>query len=87
MSETSAERPVVIVTGGSRGIGAAVCRLAAARGFDVVVNYRSEAEAARRVVESCEQAGARGDIALLIQRAARDVVILLCLGTANTLSR
>ena len=31
-------RPVVVVTGGSRGIGAAVCRLAAARGFDVVVN-------------------------------------------------
>lgn len=53
------DRPVVLVTGGSRGIGAAVCRLAAARGFDVVVNYRSEAEAARRVVESCEQAGAR----------------------------
>lgn len=69
MSEKSVDRPVVIVTGGSRGIGAAVCRLAAARGFDVVVNYRSEADAARRVVESCEQAGARavaigGDMAL-----------------------
>ena len=62
-------RPVVLVTGGSRGIGAAVCRLAAARGYDVVVNYRSEADAARRVVESCQQAGARavalaGDMAI-----------------------
>jgi NAD(P)-dependent dehydrogenase (short-subunit alcohol dehydrogenase family) len=36
-----------------------VCRLAAARGYDVVVNYRTEAEAARRVVESCQQAGAK----------------------------
>ena len=67
MSEPA--RQVVVVTGGSRGIGAAVCRLAAARGFDVVVNYRTEADAARRVVESCEQAGARalavgGDMAL-----------------------
>jgi NAD(P)-dependent dehydrogenase (short-subunit alcohol dehydrogenase family) len=62
-------RPVVVVTGGSRGIGAAVCRMAAEKGFDVVVNYRSEAEAARRVVESCQQAGARaiaiaGDMAV-----------------------
>lgn len=69
MSSSQQARPVVVVTGGSRGIGAAVCRLAAARGFDVVVNYRTEAEAARRVVESCQQAGARavavaGDMAL-----------------------
>jgi len=69
MSNSEQARPVVIVTGGSRGIGAAVCRLAAARGFDVVVNYRTEAEAARRVVESCRQAGARavaiaGDMAV-----------------------
>lgn len=46
-----------------------MCRLAAARGFDVVVNYRTEAEAARRVVESCEQAGTKavaiaGDMAV-----------------------
>jgi NAD(P)-dependent dehydrogenase (short-subunit alcohol dehydrogenase family) len=69
MSQADTRRPVVIVTGGSRGIGAAVCRLAAARGFDVVVNYRTEAEAARRVVESCQQAGAKavaigGDMAV-----------------------
>ena len=62
-------RPVVVVTGGSRGIGAAVCRLAAERGYDVAVNYRSEADAARRVVESCIQAGAKavavpGDMAV-----------------------
>jgi len=33
------ERPILLVTGGSRGIGAAVSRLAGASGFDVAVNY------------------------------------------------
>ncbi|MFL6122340.1 SDR family oxidoreductase [Actinophytocola sp.] len=41
---------VLVVTGGSRGIGAAVCRAAAARGYDVVVNYASDEAAARDVV-------------------------------------
>ena len=53
------DRPVVLVTGGSRGIGAAICRLAAARGFDVAVNYRSEREAAEAVAAACREAGAR----------------------------
>jgi NAD(P)-dependent dehydrogenase (short-subunit alcohol dehydrogenase family) len=41
---------VLVVTGGSRGIGAAVCRLAAARGYDVVVNYAADSAAAQDVV-------------------------------------
>lgn len=40
----------ILVTGGSRGIGAAIARLAAARGYAVVVNYRSRAEEAERLV-------------------------------------
>ena len=52
-------RPVVLVTGGSRGIGAAVSELAAARGFDVALTYRSERGAAEAVVESCRRAGGR----------------------------
>jgi NAD(P)-dependent dehydrogenase (short-subunit alcohol dehydrogenase family) len=48
---------VLIVTGGSRGIGAAVCRLAAARGFDVVVNYAGGEAAANRVVDEIVAAG------------------------------
>jgi NAD(P)-dependent dehydrogenase (short-subunit alcohol dehydrogenase family) len=40
---------VLIVTGGSRGIGAAVCVLAAERGYDVVVNYANDAVAAEEV--------------------------------------
>lgn len=55
----SSGRPVLLVTGGGRGIGAATARLAAERGYDVCVNYRANAGAADRVVESARQAGAR----------------------------
>jgi NAD(P)-dependent dehydrogenase (short-subunit alcohol dehydrogenase family) len=41
---------VMIVTGGSRGIGAATARLAAARGYAVCVNYRKERGAAEALV-------------------------------------
>src|SRR4051812_39980106 len=63
------KRPVLLVTGGSRGIGAAVAQLAARRGYDVAVNFRSEREAAERVVASCHEAGAnaiacQGDMAI-----------------------
>ena len=44
-------RPVMLVTGASRGIGAAVSRLAAAAGYTVVVNYASSGEAAHALVE------------------------------------
>ena len=50
---------VLIVTGGGRGIGAATARLAAARGFAVAVNYRSDAKAASQVVSDIEAAGGR----------------------------
>jgi NAD(P)-dependent dehydrogenase (short-subunit alcohol dehydrogenase family) len=42
---------VVIVTGGSRGIGAAICRLAAAQGHTVVVNYVGDQAAAEAVAK------------------------------------
>ena len=46
-----------IVTGGSRGIGAAVARQAAAKGWAVCVNYLSDAEAAEAVVAECRASG------------------------------
>jgi NAD(P)-dependent dehydrogenase (short-subunit alcohol dehydrogenase family) len=61
-----AER-VLVVTGGSRGIGAAACRLGAARGFGVVVNYAGNVEAAEAVCHDIhvlggEAVAVRGDV-------------------------
>lgn len=50
---------ILLVTGASRGIGAATARLAASRGYDVCVNYRSNKDAAARVVADVEAAGRR----------------------------
>src|SRR5690349_535299 len=52
-------RPVLLVAGGSRGIGAATCRLAGARGYDVAVNYHSNAEAAASVVDAVKKTGGK----------------------------
>jgi NAD(P)-dependent dehydrogenase (short-subunit alcohol dehydrogenase family) len=45
---------VMIVTGGSRGIGAATARLAATRGYAVCVNYRKERAAAEALVRELD---------------------------------
>jgi NAD(P)-dependent dehydrogenase (short-subunit alcohol dehydrogenase family) len=50
---------VLIVTGGSRGIGAATARLAAASGYAVCVNYRRDRAAAEQVVAAIAAAGGR----------------------------
>jgi NAD(P)-dependent dehydrogenase (short-subunit alcohol dehydrogenase family) len=49
----------MIVTGGSRGIGLAVSHLAAARGYAVVVNYVTHAEAAAQAVAAIRASGGR----------------------------
>jgi NAD(P)-dependent dehydrogenase (short-subunit alcohol dehydrogenase family) len=49
---------VLLVTGGARGIGAAVCRLASTRGYAVAVNYRSNRARAEDVVANiCREGG------------------------------
>ncbi len=58
----------LIITGGSRGIGAATAVLAAEQGYDVCVNYRSNRAAADEVVAACRAKGVRalaigGDVA------------------------
>lgn len=53
------KRLVTVVTGGSRGIGAATCLRLAAEGHDVVVNYVRDAAAAEEVAERVRAAGAR----------------------------
>ena len=47
----------LIVTGAARGIGAAVARLGAARGYAVAVNYQTDEPAARSLVRAIEEAG------------------------------
>lgn len=54
-----ASRNVMIVTGGSRGIGAAIARQAAARGYDVCISYVNNRSAADAVVEDIVSAGGR----------------------------
>ncbi len=62
-------RPVLLIAGGSRGIGASSARLAGARGYDVAVNYKSNAKAAGTVVAAVKASGGRavaiaGDMAI-----------------------
>ncbi|MFW5834793.1 MAG: SDR family NAD(P)-dependent oxidoreductase, partial [Pseudomonadota bacterium] len=47
----------MLVTGGSRGIGAAVCRLAARQGYDVAIGYAGRADAAEAVAADVRAAG------------------------------
>ncbi|HXF77441.1 MAG TPA: SDR family oxidoreductase [Usitatibacter sp.] len=61
-------RGVMVVTGGARGIGAATCRLAAAAGYAVCVNYLRNRAAADEVVAGITAGGGRaiavaGDVA------------------------
>ena len=49
--------PVMLITGGSRGIGAATVRLAARRGYDVAFSYLSNEAAARDLVAAIEMEG------------------------------
>ncbi len=54
---SSTPTPVMLVTGGGRGIGAATVRLAARRGYAVCVNYRRDRDAADAVVRQVEADG------------------------------
>jgi len=73
----------LVVTGASRGIGAAVARLAAERGYPVVVNYARDRAAAEAVVADIDVIGGRaiavagdvsleGDVVALFDRAIRE---------------
>jgi len=54
------EKKILLITGGSRGIGAATARLAARQGYDVAINFVGNEKAAREVVADIEKSNARG---------------------------
>lgn len=56
---TLPQAPVILITGGSRGVGAATARLAAARGYDVAISYVSDQAAALAVANDVKAAGRR----------------------------
>jgi 3-oxoacyl-[acyl-carrier protein] reductase len=57
------KKQVAIVTGASKGIGRAICVELAARGYDVIINYRSDHDGARETLSMVEDQGARGRLA------------------------
>lgn len=67
-------KPVILITGASRGIGAATARLAAARGYAVCVNYVKNRTAADAVVEAIRAAGGEA-IAAAADIAQEDEVV------------
>jgi NAD(P)-dependent dehydrogenase (short-subunit alcohol dehydrogenase family) len=67
---------VILITGASRGIGAATARLAGERGYSVCVNYRNNRGAAEAVVKSIESRGAKAVAVEADVAEERDVVRL-----------
>lgn len=69
-------KKVIVITGASRGIGAATARLAAARGYAVCVNYLKNRAAANAVVDDIELAGGQA-IAVAADVASETEVVKL----------
>lgn len=69
-------QPVLLVTGGSQGIGAATARLGAARGYRVAFSYRSREDLADRVVA---EIGAAGGQVLAVQADVADEAAIVAM--------
>lgn len=73
MSESSG---TLVVTGGSRGIGAAISRLAAARSYSVAINYYSDKTSAEALVNEIRECGGRAEAIQADVARERDVLRL-----------
>jgi NAD(P)-dependent dehydrogenase (short-subunit alcohol dehydrogenase family) len=80
------ERRTMLITGGSRGIGAATAVMAAERGYDVALSFVSNDDAAAAVVEACSAAGAEA-VAVRADVAVEHDVVALFDETVDTLGR
>jgi len=80
------EARVLLITGSSRGIGAATARLAAARGYAVCVNYLRDRSAAEAVVQDIRNDGGRA-IAVAGDVASEPDVLRLFAETDRSLGR
>ena len=76
-------QPVCIVTGGSRGIGRAICETLADQGYDICVNYTSEAsqalaEADWTMCSVCSNIMHKGVVTDAKSTAGRRVMMTVC---------
>lgn len=76
-------RKICIITGASRGIGAATAKLAARAGYAVVVNYLQNSNAAQAVVRDIEAGGGRGLAVQADVSAPADVARLFKIAAAE----
>ncbi len=79
-------KKVLLVTGGSRGIGAATALLAARQGYAVAVNYTAQAQAAQAVVDRIRQDGGEA-IAVQADVANEDQVLAMFAAVDQQLGR
>lgn len=95
MTTEEANKPVILVTAGSAGLGAAASRLFARNGYRVAVNYNSNAERADKLVgelsfsssssSSFSSSGGEDFVAIRADLASRDDVVRLVKETVERL--